>query len=69
MEFFYKQIGVIHEKNQSRKHPDYITRISLIKAFMNDESFNKEILDNPSAPLKWVYNRKENWLRFYPNKK
>ena len=68
MEFFYKQAGIIHDKSQSRKHPDYTTRINLIKAFMNDPSFNKEIIDNPAAPLKWVYNREENWLKFYPAK-
>ena len=31
--------------------------------------FYKEKIDNHAAPLKWAYNRKENWLRFYPNKK
>ena len=69
MQFFYKQSGIIHDKSQYNKHPDYITRISLIEAFMKDESFKKEILDNPSYPLKWVYNRRENWLKFNPNLK
>ena len=54
MHFFYKQNGIIHDKSQYNKHPDYTTRISLIEAFMKDESFKKERLEKPAAPLKWV---------------
>ena len=68
MEFVYKQAGIIHDKSQYSKHPDFFTRINLIKAFMKDESFSKEEINNPAAPLKWKYNRKENWIKFYPNK-
>ena len=68
MEYFYKQSGVIHIKGQSKKHPDYITRINLIKAFINDASFQKEQLKDNSSPLTWRYNRRENWLKFYPSK-
>ena len=68
MEYFYKQSGIIHTKGQSNRHPDYITRINLIKAFVNDESFHKQSLKDKSSPLTWRYNRRENWLKFYPNK-
>ena len=68
MEYFYKQSGIIHTKGQSKRHPDYITRINLIKAFVNDESFHKERLKDKSSPLTWRYNRRENWLKFYPSK-
>ena len=67
MEYFYKQSGIIHTKGQSKRHPDYITRINLIRAFMNDESFHKKKLRDKSSPLTWRYNRRENWLKFYPN--
>ena len=68
MEFFYKQKGIIHTKVQSKRHPDYITRINLIKDFINNKSFNKEKTKNASSPLTWKYNRSKNWLKFYPNK-
>ncbi len=68
MEYFYKQSGIIHTKGQSKRHPDYITRINLIRAFMNDESFIKKEPKNNSSPLTWRYNRRENWLKFYPRK-
>ena len=67
MEYFYKQSGIIHTKGQSKRHPDYITRINIIKAFMNDESFYKKELANPANPLIWKYNRRSNWLKFYPS--
>ena len=67
MEYFYKQSGIIHTKGQSKRHPDYITRINLIRAFMNDESFHKKKIRDKSSPLTWRYNRRENWLKFYPN--
>ena len=69
MEYFHKQTGIIHTKGQSKRHPDYITRINLIKAFIDDKSFQKVIYKNPSAPLTWQYNRRENWLKFYPQKR
>ena len=67
MEYFHKQSGIIHTKGQSKRHPDYITRINLIKAFIDDKSFFKKELLNASAPLKWEYNRRGNWLKFYPS--
>ena len=69
IELTYKATGIIHDKKQSEKHPDYIKRLKLIKEFMDDESFKKEKIQNHSAPLTWEYNRNGNWLRFYPNKK
>ena len=69
IEFAYKQIGIIHSESQAKNHPDFIERMKLIKAFMQDESFKKEKIQNNSAPLIWEYNRNGNWLRFYPNKK
>ncbi len=69
MEYFYKQNGIIHTKGQSKRHPDYITRINLIKTHINDKSFKKVKIKNPSAPLTWRYNRRENWLKFYPQNK
>ncbi|KGG03969.1 hypothetical protein EU99_0897 [Prochlorococcus marinus str. MIT 9321] len=36
MEYFYKTSGIIHTKNQSKRHPDFITLIHLIKAFINE---------------------------------
>ena len=68
MEYFYKQSGIIHTKGQFKRHPDYITRINLIRSFMNDESFIKKEPKNNSSPLTWRYNRRENWLKFYPSK-
>ena len=68
MEYFYKTSGIIHTKGQSKRHPDYITRINLIKAFINDTSIKKDHLKNISGPLTWRYNRRENWLKFYPSK-
>ena len=67
MEYFHKQSGIIHTKGQSKRHPDYITRINIIRAFMNDESFYKKELANPATPLIWKYNRRANWLKFYPS--
>ena len=67
MEYFYKQSGIIHTKGQSKRHPNYITRINLIRDFMNDKSFKKNKLKESSSPLTWRYNRQENWLKFYPN--
>ena len=67
MEYFYKQSGIIHTKGQSKRHPNYITRINLIRDFMNDKSFKKNKLKESSSPLTWRYNRRENWLKFYPN--
>ena len=67
MEYFYKQPGIIHTTDQSKRHTDYITRINLIRAFMNDESFQKEKLRDKYSLLTWRYNRRENWLKFYPN--
>ena len=67
MEYFYKQTGIIHTKGQSKRHPDYITRIKLIKDFVKNKSFHKKAISNASAPLRWEYNRKENWLKFYPD--
>ena len=67
MEYFYKQSGIIHTKGQSKRHPDYITRIKLIKDFIKNKSFHKKAISNASAPLRWQYNRRENWLKFYPN--
>ena len=67
MEYFHKQSGIIHTKGQSKRHPDYITRINIIRAFMNDESFYKKELANPANPLIWKYNRRANWLKFYPS--
>ena len=67
MEYFYKQSGIIHTKGQSKRHPDYITRIKLIKDFVKNKSFHKKAISNASAPLRWEYNRKENWLKFYPD--
>ncbi len=69
MEYFYKQTGIIHTKGQSKRHPDYITRINLIKAFIDDKTFQKVIYKNAPAPLTWQYNRRENWLKFYPQKR
>ena len=51
----------------SKSHPDYITRIKLIEDFVNKNSFHKKEINNASAPLRWEYNRRENWLKFYPN--
>ena len=34
---------------------------------MNYASFHKEKLRDKSNPLTWRYNRRENWLKFYPN--
>ena len=67
MEYFYKQSGIIHTKGQSKRHPDYITRIKLIKDFVKNKSFHKKAISNASAPLRWQYNRRENWLKFYPS--
>ena len=67
MEYFHKQSGIIHTKGQSKSHPDYITRIKLIEDFVNKNSFHKKEINNASAPLRWEYNRRENWLKFYPN--
>ena len=67
MEYFYRQSGIIHTKGQSKRHPNYITRINLIRDFMNDKSFKKNKLKESSSPLTWRYNRRENWLKFYPN--
>ena len=69
IEFAYKQAGIIHAESQAKNHPDFIKRMKLIKAFMKDESFKKEKIENHSAPLTWEYNRNGNWLKFYPNKK
>ena len=68
MEYFHKQSGIIHTKGQSKRHPDYITRINLIRAFMEDKSLYKEKLKDESSLLTWRYNRRENWLKFYPSK-
>ena len=68
IDFTYKQAGIIHAESQAKNHPDYIKRLKLIKAFMKDDNFKREEIQNHSVPLTWEYNRNGNWLRFYPNK-
>ena len=69
IDFTYKQAGIIHAESQAKNHPDYIKRLKLIKAFMKDDNFKREEIQNHSVPLTWEYNRNGNWLRFYPSQK
>jgi len=69
IELTYKATGIIHSEKQSEKHPDYISRLKLIKEFMDGASFKRKKIENHSAPLSWEYNRNGNWLKFYPNSK
>ena len=61
-------INVNGVRNKVKNHLDYIKRMKLIKAFMKDDNFKREEIQNHSVPLTWEYNRNGNWLRFYPNK-
>ena len=63
--YFYKEYGTVHIEFTT--HPNLLKRKQRIQSLMDDKNFKKEKLKNPAAPLRWRYNRKQNWLRFYPS--